>query len=79
MVPVVAGSVVCHAFVLLIIVPWESCDLRLLVESVVFPTEFPPGAQGGAAIAVTRGGAAQNRDFQALRTPFSCCDSVLCT
>ena len=73
------GGVACHAFVSRLLVPQEPCDHWLLVESVVLPTEFPPGAQGGAAIAVTRGGAAQNRDFQALRTPFSCCDSVLCT
>ena len=46
--------------------PW---DLQLLVESVVFPTEPPPGAQGGAAILVTGGWAAQNLDFQAFRTP----------
>ena len=43
-VPVVAGGVVFHAFVLRLLVPRDPCDLRLLVESVVFPIEFPPGA-----------------------------------
>ena len=76
--PVVAGGVVCHAFVLQLLVPQEPCDLRLLVKIVVFPTEFPPVAQGMAAILVTGGDAVQNRDFQALKTPCSCWDSVLC-
>ena len=76
-VPVVAGGVVCHPCVSRIIVLREPCDRRLLVESVVFPTESPPGAQGGAEILVTGGGAAQNRDFQALKTSCSCWDSVL--
>ena len=49
-VPVVAGGVVCHAFVLRLLVPQEPCDRRLLVKRVVFPTEFPTGAQGGDAI-----------------------------
>ena len=61
-VPTVAGGMVFRAFVLRLLVPWEPCDRRLLVESVVFPTEFPPGAQGGAEISVTGGGAAQNQD-----------------
>ena len=56
--PVVAGGVVCHAFVSWLLVPREPCDCRLLVESVVFPTEFPPDEQGGAAVSVTGGGAA---------------------
>ena len=77
-VPVVAGGVVCHNFVSQILVPQEPCDSRILVESVVFPTEFPPGAQGGAIILVTGGGAAQNRYFQVLETPYLLWDGVLC-
>ena len=77
-VPVVAGGVVCHGFVLRLLVPREPCDCRLLAESMVFPTEFLPGAQGGAEILVTGGGAAQNQDFQELKTSCSCWDSVLC-
>ena len=77
-VPVVISGVACHAFVSRLLVPREPFDLRLLVESVVLPTEFPPGAQGGSEISVTGSGAAQNQDFQALRTPCSCWDSVLC-
>ena len=46
-VPVVAGGVAFHAFVLRLLVPRETCDRQLLVDSVVFPTEFPPGIQGG--------------------------------
>ena len=60
---VVAGGVVCHALVLQILVPREPWDFRLLAESVVLPTEPPPGAQGGALILVTGGGAAHNQDF----------------
>ena len=65
----VGGGVVCQVFVSrlrVLQVPW---DLLLLVESVVLPTEPPPGAQWGAAISVTGGWAVQNLDFQALRTP----------
>ena len=71
-VPIVAGGVFCHAFVLRILGLQEPCDRRLLVESVVFTTELPPDAQDLAVILVTWGGAAQNRDFQALKTPCSC-------
>ena len=77
-VPVVAVGVAYHAFVSRLLVYQEPCDRRLLVESVVFPTEPPPGTQGWAEILLTGGGAAQNRDSQALRTPCSCWDSVLC-
>ena len=69
---------VCHVLVSRLHVTWVPWDLRLLVESVVFPTEPPPGAQGGAAILVTWGWAALNLDFQALRTPCLCEESVLC-
>ena len=65
----VGGGMVCHVLVSRICVPQVPWDLRLLVESVVFPTEPPPGAQGGSAISVTGGWAAQNQDSQALRTP----------
>ena len=66
---IVVGGVVCHALVSQLLVLREPWDIRLLVESVVFPTDPPPGSQGGAAISVTGGGAAQNRDFQALKMP----------
>ena len=59
-------------------VPWEPCDCWLLVDSVVFHADFPPDAQMGSEILVTGGGVAQNRDFQALKTPYSCGESVLC-
>ena len=58
MVPVVADGMACHAFVSWILVPQEPCDHWLLVEIVVFPTQFPPGAQWGAAILVTGGSTA---------------------
>ena len=75
----VGGGVVCHVFVSRLRVPRVPWDFRLLVESVVFPTEHPPVAQGGAAILVTGGWAAHNLDFQALRTPCLCKESGLCT
>ena len=75
---IVAGGVVCHNFVSRLFVLWEPWDLQLLVESVVFPTKSPPGDQWGAAILVTGGGAAQNRDFQALKMPCLYEESVLC-
>ena len=50
----------------------------LEVEGVVFPTDSPDGAHGGAAISATGGWAAQYLYFQALRAPFSCEESVLC-
>ena len=56
-------------------VPW---DILILVDSVVLPTDPPPGAQWGAAILVTGGWAVQNLDFQALKTPYSCEESILC-
>ena len=67
----VGGGVVFHVFLSRICVPRVPWDRQLLVESVVFSTDPPPGAQGGAAILVTGGWAAQNLDFQALRTPCS--------
>ena len=77
-VPVVTGGVFCHDFLLRLLLPREPCGCRLLVYSVVFPTEFPPGAQGGDEILVTGGGAAQNRYFQVLETPYLLWDGVLC-
>ena len=68
---------VCHVFVPRLCVPRVPWDSRLLVENVVFPTEPPPGAQGGAAISVTGGWAAQTLDSQAIRTPFLCEESVV--
>ena len=38
---VVAGGVVCHTLMSRLLVPREPCELRLLVEIVVFPTEPP--------------------------------------
>ena len=74
----VGGGVVCHIFVSRLRVPQVPWDCRFLVESVVFLTDPPTGAQGGAAILVTGCWAAQNLDFQALRMPCSCEESVLC-
>ena len=68
---VAVGGVVCQVFVSWILVPREPCGSRLLVESVVFTTDTPPGVQGGSAISVTGCGSMQNRDFQALRMPRS--------
>ena len=69
---------VCNVFMFWISVPQVPWDLWLLVESVVLPTEPPPGAQWGAAILVTGSWAAHNLDFQALRTPCPCEERVLC-
>ena len=46
----VGGGVVCHILVLQLQVPRVHWDLLLLVESVVLPTDPPPGGQWGAAI-----------------------------
>ena len=75
---VAAGGVVCHGFESLLIVLREPCDRRLRVERVVFPTDPPPGVQGGADIFATRCVSAHKRDFHALRMPRSCGESVLC-
>ena len=64
---VASGGVVCQVFVSLLIVPQEPCERRLLVYNVVFPTDPPPGFQGGDAISETGCGSVQNRDFHALR------------
>ena len=69
---------VCHVLVSRICVLQVPWDIWLLVESVVFPTEPPPGAQGVAANSLTGGWAAQNLDLQALRIPYLCEKSVLC-
>ena len=74
----VGGGMVCHVFVSRLRVPRVPWDLLILVESVVLPTEPPPGAQWGAAISVTGGWAVKNLDFQALRMPCSCEERVLC-
>ena len=74
----VAGGVVCQVFVSWLLVPREPCERRLLVDSVVFPTDPLPGVQGGAAISVTECGFVQNRDFQALRMTRLCGESGLC-
>ena len=68
----------CYVFVLQLRVPQVPWDLILMVESVVLSTDPSPGNQWGAAISVTGGWAVQNIDFQALRTPCSCKESVLC-
>ena len=57
------GGVVCHIFVSRLCVPRKTWERRLLVDSVVFPTDPPPGAQGGDVILVTGGWAVQNLDF----------------
>ena len=59
----VGGGVVCYIFVSQLRVPRVPWDLLLLVESVVLPTEPPPGAQWGATILVTGGWAVQNLDL----------------
>ena len=69
---------VCHVFVLRICVLQVPWDLWLLVEIMMLPSEPPPSAQRDAEISVNGGWAAHIMDFQALRTPYSCEDSVLC-
>ena len=44
---VAAGGVVFQVLVSLLLVPREPCELRLLVYSVVFPTDPPLGSKGG--------------------------------
>ena len=68
----VGSGVVCHVFVSRLRVPRVSWGILLLVESVVLPTDPPPGAQWGAAILVTGSWAVQNLDLRALRTPCLC-------
>ena len=75
---VAMGGVICHGFESLLLVPREPCDRRLCVESVVFPTDPPPGVQGGDDISDTGWVYAQMRDDHALRMPCSCRDIVLC-
>ena len=72
------GGAACHGLVPLLLVPREPCDLRLRVEMVVFPTNPPPGVQGGVDIYPTECVSAQKQDFHALRVPRSCGESVLC-
>ena len=52
---VVGGGVVCHIFLSRLQVPWLPWDLLLLVESVVLPTDPPPGDQWVSVILVTGG------------------------
>ena len=70
------GGGVCHVFVSRLHVPQVPWERRLLVERLLFPTNPPPGAQGGATILVSGGWATQNLDLQALRTPCSCEERV---
>ena len=49
----VAGGAVCHGLVSLLLVPREPCYRRLRVEMGVFPTDPPPGVQGGFEISAT--------------------------
>ena len=74
----VGSGVVCHIFVSQLQVPQVTWDLLLLVERLVLPTDPPTGSQWGAVISVTGSWEVQNIDFQALRTPCSCEESVLC-
>ena len=74
---VAAGGVVCQVLVSLLLVPREPCERRLLVDSVVFHTDPPPGVQGGAEISETGYGSVQNQDFHALRMPRLCGESGL--
>ena len=73
-----AGGAACHGLVSLLLVPWELCDLRVGVEMVVFPTDPPPGVQGGVEISPTGCVSAQKWDFHALIVPRSCREIVLC-
>ena len=73
-----AGGVVCHGLVSLLLVPWELCDRWLRVEMIVFPTDPPPGVQGGVETSATGCVSEQKRDFHTLRVPRLCGESVLC-
>ena len=75
---VAAGGMFCQGFESLLLVPREPCERRLLVDRVVFPTDPPPGVQGGADIYETGCVSVQKHDFHALRIPRSCGESVLC-
>ena len=57
------GAVVCQVFISRPLVSQEPCERWLLVDSVVFPTEPPPGVQGGVAISVDGCGSIHNWDF----------------
>ena len=72
------GGAACHCLVSLLLVPRELCELQLCVDMVVFPTDPPPGVQGGVEISPTGCVSAQKRDFHALRVPRSCGESVQC-
>ena len=75
---VAAGDVVCQGFDSLLRVLREPFERRLLVNRVVFPTDRPPGVQGGADICATGCVYAQKQDFHALRMPRLYGESVLC-
>ena len=72
------GGAAFHGLVFLLPFPWELCDLRLRVEMVVFPTDPPPGVQGGVETSPTGCFSAQKRDCHALRVPRLCRESVQC-
>ena len=66
---VAVGGAVYQVFVSWLRMPRKPCELQLLVDSVVFPTEPPPQVQGGGAISVNGCCSMQNRYLQALRVP----------
>ena len=67
-----------HVFVYRFYVPQVPWDQQLYVESMIFPTDTPPGAHGGAEIYDTGVWETHNCDFQALRTPSLYEESILC-
>ena len=73
------GCGVYHVFVSRLCVPRVPWERRILVESVVFPTKSPPVTHGGAEISATGGWTAHNLDFQALSSPCSYEEIILCT
>ena len=73
-----AGGVACHGLVSPLLVPRELYDRCLCVDMVVFPTDPPPGVQGGVETSATGCASEQKRDFHALRGPRSCGERVLC-
>ena len=75
---VAAGGVVCQVFVSRFLVPREPFEFRLLVESVVFPTDTPLGSKGGGCNLCDRVWFCSESVFQALRMPRLCGESGLC-
>ena len=74
----IGGREVYQVLVLQLLVLQSPWGLRLIVDSVMLPTDPPPGTHGGANISETGGRAARNLYFQTLRTPCLCEESVLC-